>query len=162
MAAQGPGHWLNPKTGKFVLVYRHELDIRKESVAKMLGVSDSLYAQIMSFNQAQANEIRLLAMKAGLIRLRDNPVYSIQFYLPRRDVREALWSIYQFFQEASIRPWSLWINNLLTKDEVTISYEDLVAKLKTDEPVLVHETLLDPPTAVPPEAVESLRKLFDL
>lgn len=162
--AQGLGHWLNPRTGKWIQVYRHELDIQNERKLKELGVPENYAMQIQSMNpHTQQDEVRILAMQAGLVRLRDNQkTYSIQFYLPRQAVRHALWAIVEFFQQIKSNPWNLTLHNLQYNEVVATTFSELTQKLYKDERVMVNEEFLPPAEDVPYDAelIDKLRKLM--
>lgn len=161
MAKQGPGYWLNPRTGQYHKVYRHELDILKTHAAEKLGLAPDVIQKLQTLNpDLHADEIRVLAMQAGLIRLRDNPVYSVQFYLPRQAVRGALHSVVEFFAQIKETPWNIWLNNLKYDDSVTVSFMDLQRNLQTDQPTMVHEDILPPAADVTQEAVKRTLSSF--
>ena len=82
----GPGYWLNPANQKWIAVTRHELTMRDASAMAELGVAlDVINAaqQIAPYGHDAVEELRILGIRSGLIRVRDQGLYiSVQCDAP--------------------------------------------------------------------------------
>jgi hypothetical protein len=102
----GAGYWLNPETGMLVQVTTtHDAWVRERANAKSIGLSEDCYAEIMRHPATAVDEIRLAALREGLVRMREHPRYlSVQFTaLPQR-VRLILESVLAALTALKIHP----------------------------------------------------------
>ena len=127
----GAGYWLNPETGICVQVATtHDAWVREWANAKSIGLSAQCHAQIMQYPATAVDEIRMAAVREGLVRLREHPRYlSVQFTaLPQR-VAMALKAVVVALTELEIHPDTmLSVDNLLSGKSVSITLRELQGK----------------------------------
>ncbi len=126
----GPGYWLNPANQKWIAVTRHELTMRDASAMAELGVAlDVINAaqQIAPYGHDAVEELRILGIRSGLIRVRDQGLYiSVQCDAPLDAKTELLRFVRSFFEAADLwRPY-VRVGNLRTNCEVTYSWQEFV------------------------------------
>jgi len=96
----GARHWLNPTTGRCEQVTTHNDWIRNAANAKSLGLPDSLYRQIMLLPDSAVDEIRILALHGGLVRIRQQTHYtSVQFWASGNQVEAILQAVLRALEE---------------------------------------------------------------
>ena len=77
----GAGYWLNPDTGQCVRVATtHDEWVRDRGNAEGIGLPEAAYDAIMQYPATAVDEIRLVVLNWGLVRIREHPRYtSVQF-----------------------------------------------------------------------------------
>jgi hypothetical protein len=136
---QGAGYWLNPATGKCVRVATtHDEWVRDKSNAESIGLPEAAYDAIMQHPVTSIDEIRLVALDWGLVRIREHPRYtSVQFSAQPYHVKAILQAVVTALAEVKLHPDTmLVIDNLLLHDSARIELRELDGKLAKDEPVL--------------------------
>ncbi|MGO9113413.1 MAG: hypothetical protein ACLP9L_29635 [Thermoguttaceae bacterium] len=135
----GAGYWLNPETGMCVQVATtHDEFVRDRANAMSIGLSKGCHAQIMRYPPTAIDEIRLSALREGMVRLREHRRYlSVQFTaLPQR-VALVLKAVVVALTELKIHlDTMLAVDNLLSGDSVSITLRDLKGKIESGEPVM--------------------------
>jgi len=123
----GAGHWLNPTTGQCEQVTTHDGWIRDEKNADSIGLPDHLYRQIMLLPESAVDEIRILALRGGLVRIRQHKRYtSVQFRATADQATEVLQAVLRALAELEVHPDErLEIDNLLLGDSVSITLRAL-------------------------------------
>ena len=131
---KGPGHWLNPKTGQYVRVTRHEDSIKDPY--RVFQFSPEIEKEIKQTEGE--DELRIIGVKAGLVRTRLH-IYghlSIQFCADPARVDPLLHSVVRFCQETEVLPnQDLKIDNLKTGDTTILTLEELENRLKNGKNV---------------------------
>ncbi|MGO9107951.1 MAG: hypothetical protein ACLP9L_01850 [Thermoguttaceae bacterium] len=125
----GAGHWLNPTTGQCVQITTHNDWIRDETNADSIGLAEDLYRQIMLLPDNAVDEIRILALHGGLVRIRQQKRYtSVQFWALGDQVEAILRAVLRALEELEVHPDKrLEIDNLLPGDSVSITLRALQA-----------------------------------
>jgi hypothetical protein len=123
----GAGHWLNPTTGRREQVTTHDGWIRDEKNAETIGLPDRHYRQIMLLPDSAIDEIRILALQGGLVRIRQHKRYtSVQFWATAGQVAAILQAVLRALEELEVHPDErLDIDNLLRRESVSITLEVL-------------------------------------
>lgn len=127
------GYWIAPKTGQSYPVTRHQ-DWILENAAVW-----GLQAAVLGLNAERDEDlIRLLGCQAGLVRVRDyGPRMSVQFWeaVPEK-VGPILRAISKFLPEIGTGPLkSIWIHNLATGDQTTLTAETFLRRMQTERSV---------------------------
>lgn len=139
----GPGFWIDPDTNKVYNVSRHETWLRDKVNQRAVGLPQNVCDAIDSLDPVtKQDEIRLLGLRAGLIRVRDyNSRLSVQFFAPRSQVRDRMWTVLevlpQLFSGAS---HYLTIHNMYDDSSAEIETGEFKRKMKDDEPILREDT----------------------
>lgn len=181
--AQGRGYWYNPINNVAVEVSRHEIEIMQKSAQMKLDLRQNVKEEINKLSpQSDEMEIKTLAVRAGLVRIRDwQKFLSIQLYASGNRLKDYLFGIVNLIdgfknktdeykswdketQECAAtiaRSWTLKIDNLATKSSESLSPKQLMDKYD-DEKFL--EEKMDkktnrPVTDIPMD--ESLDKLME-
>ena len=144
MPRMGNGYWLNPNNDKCLQVTTHDAWIQNAQNAAAIGLPDYVYQDIAKLQPQDQDEIRMLAIHAGLVRIRDYGNYTaVQFAADPQRVPTILWSILVTLKgELKMHPYTdLKIDNLKMKDSVTINIADLQSRLENDQPVLRSESI---------------------
>lgn len=134
----GAGYWLNPDTGKCVQVETtHDEWVRDNANALSMGVPQWVYEEIMRHPPTDVDEIRLLALHCGLVRMREHPRYlSIQFAAERDCVSGVLSAIAAALNGLQIHPdTTVQMDNLLLGKSISITVAELQNQLETQTPV---------------------------
>ena len=133
-----PGYWLNPTNGVLERVSTHDEWIRDKHNADSVGLPSHSYDQIMRLPPTAVDEIRLEAMKGGLVRIRQYDGYvSVQFIAQRHQVTSILRAVAVTLQGVQIHPDErLQITNFFLKDQVDVTLADLLDSLKDGRPVM--------------------------
>jgi hypothetical protein len=123
----GAGHWLNPTTHQCMLVTTHNDWIRNAENAINIGLPDELYWQIMLLPDTAVDEIRILALKGGLVRMRQHRRYvSVQFWATAAQVEATLQALVRALEELEVHPDErLEIDNLCLGTSVSITLRSL-------------------------------------
>jgi hypothetical protein len=135
----GAGYWLNPDTGMCVQVATtHDEFVRDRTNAKSIGLSEDCYTQIMQYPATAVDEIRLLALHEGLVRMREHPRYlSVQFTAEPQRVRLNLESVVVALTERKIHlDTMLVVDNLLSHESASITLRELQGKVESDSAVM--------------------------
>jgi hypothetical protein len=135
----GAGYWLNPGTSQCVRVATtHDEWVRDRGNAESIGLPQAAYDAIMRHPATAIDEIRLVALNWGLVRIREHPRYtSIQFAAQPYNVKAILQVVVTALAEVKLHPDTmLVIDNLLLHDSARIALGELREKLAKDEPVL--------------------------
>ena len=83
------GFWLNPKTKQCVQVATtHNEWLRDRQNVASIGLPESAYEEVMRFSPSQEDEIRLVAIRLGLVRIREHPVLYVYSVFRRTRPRE--------------------------------------------------------------------------
>ena len=138
------GYWLNPNNDKCLQVTTHDAWIQNPQNAKAIGLPDYVYEDIAKLPAADQDGIRMLAIHAGLVRIRDyGNSTTVQFAADPQRVQTILWSLLVALKgELKMHPYTeLRIDNLKMKDSVTISIADLQSRLENNQPVLRMESV---------------------
>ncbi len=86
--------------------------------------------QISPYSREGVDELRMLGIRSGLIRVRDQGNYiSVQFDVPADTETTLLRFVHDFFE--STNPWRPYvrIGNLRTNSETTYSWQELLDRL---------------------------------
>ena len=142
MAKQGEGYWIRAKDGKIDQVSRHEQWLKDDKNLQSFDLLDykPLLDEYQASNPQHQDEIRLIGMKAGLVRVRDNAgTISIQFDLPRNAVTAALYNVGQVLR--SVRLWGneVVLHNLRYDDRVVVPWKDFLKNTLSGERMLINE-----------------------
>ncbi len=133
------GYWLNPATGHCVRVATtHDEWVRDRGNAERIGLPETAYAAIMQHPPTAIDEIRLVALNWGLVRIRKHPRYtSVQFAAHAYRVPLILRAVLLALKAAQVHPdTTLKIDNLLLNDSATIGLGEMEDHLNKDQPVL--------------------------
>jgi len=134
----GAGYWLNPDTGKCVQVRTtHDEWVRDKENARSIGVPQWVYDEIMRYPPTAVDEIRLLALHCGLVRMREHPRYlSIQFAAERLHVAQVLPAIAAALNELPIHADTIIrMDNLRLNESVSITVAELKNRLESQQPL---------------------------
>jgi hypothetical protein len=127
------GYWLNPDTGLIVKVTEtHDAWIRDRQHAAELGLPEADFAKIISFPPTAIDEIRLVAVRRGLVRVREHRRHvSVQFMAEAERVGMVLGAVVAALIGVEIHPDSrLIVDNLLLGDSRAIMLGGLAAELR--------------------------------
>ena len=126
----GRGFWLNPLNGKWAEVRRHELAMQNSALLKHLGVESSVIdvAQgISPFSRDGENELRLLGIRSGLIRVRDQGRYvAVQFDAPESAEVALLRFVHSFLEAVAMWRPHVCIGNLRTNHEQMLTWSEFL------------------------------------
>ena len=124
------GHWLNPKTGLCLQVTTHNDWIRIQVNAESIGLSDELYHQIMLLPVMAIDEIRIVALQGGLVRIRQQHRFTaVQFWATPDQVVGILEAVVQALQKLQLyADERLIIDNLLPQTTMVVSLRELVGR----------------------------------
>ena len=129
----GRGYWLNPSTQQTWIVDKHELWVLENSL--LSGVPSDVHAHLLSLDQNKGmDEIRLAAINAGLIRLRDRRSHvSVQFSADQLNQKYFLRSVAMFLDEIVVfKDTPLVIGNFATRTETTMTLRQLLKEVLDD------------------------------
>ena len=102
----GRGFWLNPSNGRYVEVTRHELTISDAEKMQTLGVAECVLERalgISPFSRQGEDELRMLGVDAGLVRIRDQNTYlAVQFRAPEAAEPAILAQVADVFEQTSL------------------------------------------------------------
>ncbi|MGO9115278.1 MAG: hypothetical protein ACLP9L_39195 [Thermoguttaceae bacterium] len=125
----GAGHWLNPTTGQCEQVTTHNDWIRDETNADSIGLAEDLYRQIMLLPDTAIDQIRILALRGGLVRIRQQKHYtSVQFWAIADQVNSILQAVLRALEALEVHPDErLEVDNLRLRDSMSITLRALQA-----------------------------------
>jgi hypothetical protein len=131
------GYWLKPDDGKCVKITTHDAWVRDAKNAEDLGIPADVYAEIMRYPEDAQDEIRILALRCGLVRVRENKWdTSVQFWAAANRVESVLRAIVTALHSVSLHPDTrLIIGNLLPQERVSVTLRELEAHLESGEAV---------------------------
>ena len=135
----GAGYWLNPNTGKCVrVITTHDEWVRDWANAESIGLPKAAYDAIMKHPATAVDEIRIVAIHWGLVRIREHPRYtSIQFSAHAHQIRLVLRAVVVAITELKLPPdTTLKIDNLFLNESATLGVGELQSRLDKDQPVL--------------------------
>ena len=127
------GFSLEPDTGECVRVATtHDEWVRDPKNADDLGLPPEVYAAIMRHPPTAVDEIRILAVKCGLVRVREHPRYtSVQFWVEPNRVDAVLRAVVKALDDAAIHPDTrLIIDNLLVQEARAMTIRELETALE--------------------------------
>lgn len=150
----GIGIWYNPRTNQvfnFGEYNTHDVWLRSADNRVKLGLRPATieYIESLPNDATSVDEIRLAAIRDGIVRIRDfgNSV-SVQFQA-RRGLRDLLFKIKEvlnrFFQPNSM----VRIHNLATGESVDLTLLDMAQRLRDDTPILFRESAVGEVLDVP-------------
>ncbi len=115
----------------------HDAWIRERTNADRIGLPECRYCQIMQYPETAIDEIRLVGLQAGLVRIREHRWYlSVQFAVQSDQVTRILESVCRALVAVGVHPDTrLVIDNLLTNDSVAVSLGRLGAELERGQSV---------------------------
>ena len=127
------GYWLKPDTGECVRVATtHDEWVRDRKNADRLGLPPEVYAEIMHYPPTSIDEIRILAVKCGLVRIREHRRHvSVQFMAEPRRRGPILQAAAKALHGVGIHPdTELVIDDLSTNERTAMTLRDLEAALE--------------------------------
>jgi len=135
----GAGYWLNYKDGHLVQVDSHDMWISNRENAHSIGINEWIYDKIT--NSSDIDEIRLLALYNGLVRIREYPRYtSIQFVCDLHRNQHVLKAISETLSDLKIHPDTIiCMENFSTGQSLETSvgtFQDELTSDKFDFPVM--------------------------
>ena len=157
------GYWLNPNIGKCVRVETtHDAWVRDRANAESIGLPQVACDAIMKFPVTAVDEIRILAINWGLVRIREHPRYtSVQFSARPFQVKAILRAVVMAFAELKLHPdTTLVIDNLLLSDSATVGLAELEDKLAKGEPVLPKQDDMIPDVPMDHPLPDEIRRRF--
>ena len=130
------GYWLKPD-GECVEITTHNDWVRNQRNAENLGLPPEAYAEIMQYPATAIDEIRLVGVRHGLVRIREHKRHiSVQFMAEANRVEMVLRAVVKALNGVEIHPDSrLVVDNLLPQERVVISLRELEIALKNGEAV---------------------------
>ncbi len=134
----GNGYWLDPRQQQSYLVTRHELWVLDRENAERAGIPSEIYEHLVTLDPVRhQDEIRLAAIRCGLIRIRDHGnSISVQFSADPTQVSAYLQSVFQLLRDVGTHRFSdLRIDNFANQESVRISLEDLGQQLTNGESI---------------------------
>jgi len=135
----GAGYWLNPETGMCVQVETtHDEFVRDRTNAENIGLSEDCYIQIMQHPTTAIDEIRVAALREGLVRMREHPRYlSVQFTVEPQRIALVLKAVVVALTEQEIHPDTmLKVDNLFFGESVSVTLRELQRHIESGEPVM--------------------------
>jgi len=134
----GAGYWLNPATNIYKQVTTHDDWIKNHANASEIGLPDDAWEQINRLPYSAVDEIRILAVEGGLVRIRDHRAYiSVQFHVDQGRVRDVLWSVLTALEELGADRFKpIKIDNFKTHDGVTLDWTALKSRLENNEVIV--------------------------
>jgi hypothetical protein len=141
MTFRGPGYWLDWRTGQFDEVYRHDLWLCTPANGQRFGLPATTIDQLVGLHPFKdEDEIRMLGLKAGLVRMRDQGNYfACEFAAEPHEVGDLLRAVEQVLSQTEARPWELFLFNLATNEQANIDYDEFVRRLASKEPIIGDE-----------------------
>ncbi len=139
---QGSGIWLNPRTLQWRYVTKHERFLYyKQNEARDLGVPDGILQKISGMNVVKdENPIRIEAIKAGLVRMRDKWSEVIAQFYAAGDVREILRAIRHALNDVPEyrHAWHIRVDNLHPdlRDNIRLEVREFEERLEKDERII--------------------------
>ena len=128
------GYWFHPERKLLVRVATtHDEWVRDRANAEALGLPEAVYQEIMGYDPADIDAIRLAACRCGLVRVREHKRHvSVQYAAEAERVGMVLGAVVTALIGAGIHPDSmLHIDNLLAGDSRSVTLGGLQAELET-------------------------------
>ena len=128
----GRGYWLNPHSQQSWIVDKHVLWVLENPL--LSGVPADVHAHLLTLDPNKGmDEIRLAAVNAGLIRLRDySRNWSVQFAADEPKEKSFLRSVFLFLDEIVVfKDTPLRIGNFATRVETTMTLRELARKVNS-------------------------------
>ena len=127
------GYWLNPTThhaSKSPLPTTTGCEI-VQNVAS-IGLPESAYEEVMRFSPTQEDQIRLVAIRSGLVRIREHPRYvSVQYAAESDQEKPVLQAVFTALKNLKMSAeTTLVIDNLLLRTSIRIGLNELEAQIK--------------------------------
>jgi hypothetical protein len=132
MGRMGPGYWLNPTPRTCVRVATsHNEWLRDKNNVKSIGLLESVYDEIMEQPETAIDEIRMVGLRNGLVRMREHARYlSVQFMAEPHRVRTILRAVVATLTDLKVHSDTrLVIDNLSLNDSVSITLAGLQENL---------------------------------
>lgn len=129
------GTWINARTGEYWWVDEHSRFAMRPADQDVMGLPNYVREQIAGMNPSGSGPDReailLTVMKAGYIRFRGHgPQLTCEFW---GDTYRNLWASFEFLQKMA-GPYShCIINNLKTKEQISLPFQELEQRMKEDE-----------------------------
>ncbi len=125
----GAGHWLNPNSGKCLQVTTHDAWIRVRANAESIGLDGDLFTKIMALPATAIDDIRILALQGGLVRIRQHRWYtSVQFWATADEVAAILRAVVRALKILEVHlDTRAVIDNLLLGESMVVSVRELPA-----------------------------------
>lgn len=135
------GYWLRPETNECVQVTTHDEWVRDWKNAEHLGIPREVYDQIMQYPPTAVDEIRILAVRCGLVRIREHKWHvSVQSWAAPHRVAVVLRATVKALNGVGIHPDTrLVIDNLLPQERVVMSLRELESALENGRQVFGNE-----------------------
>lgn len=133
------GAWIRAKTGEFWWVDEHCMFAKSQQGADAMGLPQRVRQEIeqysCDFKGSSRESVLIAVMKAGYIRFRGHGAQlTCEFWGPTQD---NLWASYEFLSQMA-GPFSYCvINNLRTKEQIALTFQELEKRMKED-----HESVL--------------------
>ena len=127
------GYWLNPNTGKCVEVATtHNEWLRNRQNVGSIGLPESAYEEVMRFSPTQEDQIRLVAIRSGLVRIREHPRYvSVQYAAESDQEKPVLQAVFTALKVLKMSAeTTLVIDNFLLRTSIRLGLDDLEKMLK--------------------------------
>lgn len=148
----GVGLWYNPRNEKVFNIALdgsgvHEVWIKKPENAEAIGLSERAQATVQQLTDP--DEIRIAAIRDGLVRTREYRNHVSVTISARRGLRDLLFKVYQLIKSRYSPYAYVKISNLATGEDTEIHMPDFKRRLDNDEPILFREDtdqlVYDPP-----------------
>ena len=126
------GYWLNPDSGLIVKVATtHDAWVRDRQHAAELGLTEADFQEISSYPATAVDEIRLVAVRRGLVRVREHRRHvAVQHWSEAGRVGAVLAAVVRALMDVEIHPDTrLIVDNLLTGESRAILLGGLAAEL---------------------------------
>lgn len=148
----GVGLWYNPRTEKVFNIATdgsntHEVWIKKPANAEAIGLSKM--TQKVLDQTEDIDEIRMAAVRDGLVRTREYRNHVSVTISARRGLRDLLLQVYKLVKDRYSQYAYVKLSNIATGESVDIHMPDFKQRLENDEPILFREDtesfVFDPP-----------------
>ena len=140
----GDGIWYNPRSGavfNFGAHNTHDVWLRSADNRIKLGLRPATieYIESLPRNADSVDEIRLAAIRDGMVRIRDyGGSVTVQFQA-RRGLRDLLFKINELLNRFYDASKMIRLHNLATGESTDLSLVDMGSRLREDAPVLFRE-----------------------
>lgn len=136
--------WLNPRTNVVVNVIGsgHEIMLALPHVQEQLNVRPNFREKIMEYvnnggHAKWSQEIKLLGIKAGLVRIREYKRQGVaEFFARPHEVESFLWAIEEQVKTTFDHLSSIRINNIKSGDTIDISKQDFLSMMQKGQKVV--------------------------
>jgi hypothetical protein len=129
------GAWINTRSGKFWWVQEHCMFAKDPKSQDEMGLPPKVREEIApftcDFNGPDRENVLLHVMRAGYIRFRGHgSQYTFEFWGPSVD---NLWACYMFAKEYAGPFTYIVINNLKSKETVSMTFQEFEKRMQEDE-----------------------------